>query len=280
MTKKGIVNVYEMDNLKKEVKTLRRSIEDLTKIIKDLVGNNTNIDIKKTNIINNNVDNENKTAKTKQKKVKRECIEKVQYDFLIKEIKEHITDDNKKFNLLLVISILFYTGLRISEVIALNKTQILELFTKEELNVYCSKSNENRTIYLFKETQTKMLNDIFNIKNDEFFNKIDEKGFISSYNNKLTERTISHWMRPFFDKLGEKFGDKRNNDNKIKGSQWSFHSFRTNLINHFIRNGININDVSKLIGHSDIKTTFEYYRNKKPTKIEVYEIYKKSNLLL
>jgi len=280
MTNKGQVNIYEMNNLKKEVKSLKKSIEDLTKIIKEHVKNNTILDNNKPNIINNNVNNDNKTAKPKQKKVKRECIEKEHFDFLIKEIKELINDDNKKFNLLLIISILFYTGLRISEVISLNKTQILELFTKEELDVFCSKSNENRKIYLFKETQNKILNDIFNIKNDEFFNKIDEKGFISSYNNKLTERTISHWMRPFFNKLGEKFGDKRNNDNKIKGSQWSFHSFRTNLINHFIRNGININDISKLIGHSDIKTTFEYYRNKQPTKTEVYEIYKKSNLLL
>jgi len=276
MTNKGIINIYEINNLKKEVKTLRKSIDDLTNFIKENVKNNAILNNKNPIIIN---ENENKTIKPKQKKVKRECIEKQHFEFLIKEIKENINDDNKKFNLLLVNTILFYTGLRISEVISLNKTQILELFTNEELNVFCSKSNENRKIYLFKETQNKILNDIFNMKNGDFFNKIDEKGFVSSYKNKLTERAISHWMRPLFNKLGVKFGDKRNNDPKIKGSQWSFHSFRTNLINHFIRNGININDISKLIGHSDVKTTLEYYRNKQPTKTEVYEIYKKSNLL-
>jgi site-specific recombinase XerD len=265
MPKKVLINKSELDGIKKQLK-------DISQILLNITNNN---------IITNNNKKTDKISDEKPKKIKklnRQCIEEEQFNIIINEIKK-IEEESKRDSLLLLNCILFYSGLRVSEALLLNKDNIIELFEKESFNCYCSKTNDMRKIYLYKETQTKILN-ILNTNYEDFIKNLHENVFIMTFNNsKLTYHTAFYWMQPIFKILGLKYGDKILNDPDIKLSQWSFHSYRTNYINQAIRSGININDVSSMVGHNNICTTLKYSRIKNPTKDETYKNLKKMGLL-
>ena len=89
-----------------------------------------------------------KDRKNRIRLVKRECIDYDMFKFLIKKIKDHEDDDDKIGKMILLNSLLYYTGLRISEVLLINKKNLIELFEKEKYNAYCPKTKTTRLIYL------------------------------------------------------------------------------------------------------------------------------------
>jgi integrase len=71
-----------------------------------------------------------KNKKIIHKKVLRKPINKDAFEYLLLKIDELETEDIVKFNKKLLNVILYYTGLRISEVLLLNKKNIVELYNK------------------------------------------------------------------------------------------------------------------------------------------------------
>lgn len=215
---------------------------------------------KKKQDINNIIDmnNSNNMIKKERKtKIKRQCINKDILNYLIEMIEFIENDDKKIFNMILLNTLLYFTGCRIGEILILNKSNIKELFEKEEYNIYCPKTKTNRKIYLSLDGKNSILNYLkFNTEND-FFNKLDEKGLVNLYNNKLDKRISYYWMEKYFKLLTENYYNNQNPNNEIV---FNFHSFRTNYINTMCRASDNIDEVSKLIGHKNIYTTFIYWR--------------------
>lgn len=218
----------------------------------------------------NNKNNDKDIEKTKKHKktrvhlVKRECIDYDMFKFLIRKIKGHEEDDEKMFNLILLNSLLYYTGLRISEVLLINKKNLVELFEKEKYNAYCPKTKTRRLIYLDKETKEDLLSN-FDFDCDDknyiekeriFFDKLSDEGLINLYKNKLNLRTAYLWMDKYFKLLTYKFSD---NKTDLGGSPFSFHSYRTNFINKVCRSS-DMDTAADLIGHKDASTTFIYWR--------------------
>lgn len=273
MTKKANININELETLKKEVKNNNKEIKELKNLVSELC----NI-IKNNNIIKNTNDNKDikKTPKTKTNKTKkapRNGIFKEHYDIIINSIKSDINDEDIKFKLLLINTILFYTGLRISEVLIFTKQDIIDFFDKCEILAFIPKQNKNKKMKIPQETIKSILDNVFNLNYEDFINKIDDNGL------KFANRTIYHYMKPIFYKLSLKYGDKKDNDDKIRCSQWSFHSYRTGFINDLINNNFNLNQVQKFIGHENPQTTLKYIRNKDLTDNEIYEMYKKTDRL-
>ena len=95
------------------------------------------------------------------------------------------------------------------------------------------------------------------INEKDFFDKLDEKGLVNLYNWKLDKRISYYWMVQYFKLLTEKFYNQSNPDNELV---FNFHSYRTNYINSLCRASNNFDEVSKLVGHKNIYTTFIYWR--------------------
>jgi site-specific recombinase XerD len=190
--------------------------------------------------------------KKRQKRNLRQCINKEIFDHLlnlidITEINEHV-----KFNMKLLNLLLYYTGLRISEVLLLNKLNILELVNNGKLNVYCKKTNDFRTVFLMGQHKEKFKKHL----GDMNLNDMHTKGIVNQYNNKLTERTAENWMNNYWDLLVNHFGGKTDT---LKGRTFSFHSYRVNFINEVVRSS-DLDKACKIIGHKDPCTTLIYFR--------------------
>ena len=96
--------------------------------------------------------------------------------------------------------LLYYTGLRINEILLLNKKNILSLIKFEKLDVYCKKTKDYRTVFLQGEIKNKFLSH-FNLEKD-----IHELGLVNKHQKKLTFLTAFRWMDKYFDMLEKEFG--------------------------------------------------------------------------
>ena len=186
---------------------------------------------------------------------KRRCIEKHIFNFILSEIDKNVDnfDSNVVFNKKLLNVLLYYTGLRINEVLLLTKKDIVKLITFGKLDVYCKKTGDFRTVFLQGTTKESFLSHFPNI---ELCDKIHNLGLVNKWNKKLQNRTAEHWMYPYFDMLEEKYGGQVA---LLKGRAWGFHSYRVNFINQIVRSA-DLDMASKIIGHKNPATTLIYFR--------------------
>lgn len=216
--------------------------------------------IKNNDIID--IKTEKKEKKTeKKRKNKRKCLDEEKFNFLLKKIKENEKNEIICFNMLLLNNLLFFTGLRISEVMILNKENIKELFEKGTFNAYCKKTNTYRQIYLENSMKTKFLNnfDIKEEKIEDFFKKINKNGIVSNKQQKINMRTCYKWMDPYFKLLLLKYGGAIDG---LNGNPWGFHSYRYYFITDFlIKSKFNVNLTAKAVGHKSPSTTLIYYNS-------------------
>ena len=108
-------------------------------------------------ITNNNSNSTNQTTtKPKKKKVKnlRCSIERRHFNFLMEEIEKEKSEPTIKFNKKLLNAMCYFSGLRLNEVLLLNKKNFEELFDIGKLNVYCKKTDSHRWIYLKGNTRS------------------------------------------------------------------------------------------------------------------------------
>lgn len=208
---------------------------------------------------NNNVINDIKKDINESKtRIKRQCITKDILNDLIGMIKSKETNEKKIFNLILLNTLLYLTGCRISEILVLNKSNIEKLISDGKYSAYCSKTKTKRTIYLNQEGKEFILNNL-GMNEKDLYNNLDDKGLTNIYNNKLDKRTSYNWMDNYFKLLTEKYYNPSNqNDNNELA--FNYHSFRTNFINQMCRINDNFDEVSRLVGHKNPYTTFIYWR--------------------
>jgi integrase len=193
-----------------------------------------------------------------KKNIKR-AIDEDKFNFIIDKLKSDVYDDKVLFNLLLLNTLLYYTGSRISEILLMNKNNIEELLKSKSFNSFCKKTQDYRTLYITTQIINKILN-IFNLKNiNQLIKKIDVKGLINSVNKKLDLRTSTRYMERFFHLLQSNYGGGYDN---LKGCCFGFHSYRVNFINQVITK-FNIDKANVMIGHKNINTTLIYFRKLK-----------------
>jgi len=144
-----------------------------------------------------------------------------------------------------ILTLSFYCGLRAKELAGLKVGDIINdnLNIKPEVELYKTKNDKHRTLYLSNTTVIKVLNDYLKsietlILNDPLFKS--QKGFHFSANS------MSQLMKNLFKNAGSEF------------EGCSSHSGRRTLITKVVNSGVSLNKVKEIAGHSSISTTLEY----------------------
>jgi integrase len=238
---------------------------DNIKIIKNI----KTVKTKKTTKHIHNVKTIKVQKTTKRKRNLRSCIDKEVLDYLLELIEQNESDEHVKFNMKLLNILLYYTGLRINELLLLNKLNILELFDRGKLNVFCKKTNDFRTVFLKGNLKIKCINHL----GSTTIQKMNDKGIVNKWNNPITLRTAINWMNDYWDKLELKFGGKTD---ILKGRAFGFHSYRINFINQVVRSG-DLDQASKIIGHKNPLTTLIYFRRLENKEEDVVDILDNAN---
>lgn len=190
--------------------------------------------------------------KPKKKYPKKIWIEKEDFEMLNNILDETYNNNRVKwFNLKLLYHLLYWSGLRISEALALSHKQIIDYINGQSIQVVISKTYSTRSLLNTKSIYEKF--EYFRKHQDE----ISEVGFCNSYGGKLTFRQAQKWSFPLMYKLQmQKFG-KVENPNKLL---ITLHSFRCSFINRLIRSNVPLPDVSQIVHHKNISTTMGYLR--------------------
>jgi site-specific recombinase XerD len=225
----------------------------------------------------NNLENKliKKPKKKIEKKIPRKGIDKEGFKYIINLIRKKEENETKKFNLILLHCLLRYTGLRVNEVLNMNKHDIESLLRTEQIEVFCSKTKENRLVVLFKKEKKEFLNFIDEKNENELIDKINILGIVNTENKKLSTMDAFRWSKPYFKELENKLGGVPNNT-KIKGPLFGLHSYRIEYINYCLKLGIHIDLVAQLIGHKNLQTTLIYVRKQKPLLKELKSHFEKN----
>lgn len=159
-------------------------------------------------------------------KLSPKSLSRIEVNRLIREIDR---EDNVRD--MAIVQLFLNTGIRLSELVALNKEDIEISERKGELLVHNGKGNKSRRIPLNKEAR-RAINKYLNERNDTI-----EALFISNRAKRLSVRSVQH----IFEKKGV-----------------NVHALRHTFITHLIRNGIDTSIVQSLSGHSSAEMLFRY----------------------
>lgn len=169
-------------------------------------------------------------------------IHKVKTAFIIKETFtdeniEKMRDECKNIRNLAMIELLFSTGIRVGELVNLNKKDIN---FEDRSCIVQGKGNKQREVYFDARTKIHLIQ-YLNIRNDD-----TEALFVSR--NKPHQRLSISGVELIVRKLG-----MNTNINKVHP-----HKFRRTLATMAIDKGMPIEQVQKLLGHVKIETTMHY----------------------
>jgi len=150
-------------------------------------------------------------------------------------VRNELSDENVSkllrkttLNTKLLIMILAYTGLRVSEVLQVKKSDFLE-----NKFLVIGKGNKKRWVYFPKDKKAKLF---------QYINNLGIK------NGKLFDYNSASYLHRIISKAGKDILDRR----------LTPHDFRHYFASRMINNGMDIYTLSKLLGHSSVTTTSIY----------------------
>lgn len=142
-----------------------------------------------------------------------------------------------------IIEVMYGCGLRVSEVISLN---ISEIYFKDEFIKVFGKGSKERLIPIGKKTLNEMLLYIQGERMHQDINpKYSDKVFISARGSSLTRQSVFLLVKS----LAEKAGIKKT---------ISPHTLRHSFATHLLEGGADLRAVQQMLGHSSISTTEIY----------------------
>ncbi len=136
----------------------------------------------------------------------------------------------------LILSLLYSSGLRVSEVVSL---KVNDIDLKDRTIRIRGKGNKDR-IVLFDQKTKKLLKEYLHERSQE-----SEYLFLNRFGNPLTPRYIQITIKKYATKAGIK---KKVTPHILR------HSFAT----HLLKNGVDIRAIQQLLGHSNLSTTQIY----------------------
>lgn len=164
--------------------------------------------------------------------IKYQKVKRMPYSSVdIEKLKENCTNDRDKA----IISFLLSTGCRISEVCALNRTDID--YENKECTVL-GKGNKERTVFL-DDVTAMLLKRYIEGRNDQL-----EALFIGKGSMRLTPGGVRHMLHKVADRA------------EVKNTHP--HRFRRTLATSLLDHGMPIQEVAVLLGHDKIDTTMTY----------------------
>jgi site-specific recombinase XerD len=149
------------------------------------------------------------------------------------------------------IALLFlHTGLRISELAALNVGDVFVTARKGEITVRCGKNSKQRKIPLNADIREVMQAYLSGPRNP------DEPLFKSQRGSRISTGAIDHLIRQIADDAGV---------------EMSCHTLRHSCLTRLLHSGADIVTVAEVAGHSRLETTRRYTLPSQDVKIEAME---------
>ena len=155
-----------------------------------------------------------------------------------------------------IISVLYSCGLRVSELINLNLTN---LYLDEDIIRIMGKGRKERLVPIGKNGKLDLENYINNVR-PELSRRSDSKGivFLSNRGRELSRKTIWNIVKVII-------------KNTINKKNISPHTFRHSYATHLLEGGADLRIVQELLGHSNISTTQIYTHIDKTYLKEVHK---------
>lgn len=160
---------------------------------------------------------------------------KILPEVLTKEEAQKLVNSSTNIKHKLILKLLYGCGLRVSEVINLNKSDLN--FNEKLVHVRLAKGKKDRFVKM-PESISKELESYYNLLAEETL-------FPSTRKGKLTTAAIQA--------IVEKAGKKANITKRVYP-----HLLRHSFATHLLEQGTDLRIIQKLLGHSDIKTTQIY----------------------
>jgi len=136
----------------------------------------------------------------------------------------------------LILTLLYSTGLRVSELIKLQITAIDE----EERTIRVRGKGEKDRLVIFDENTLNLIHEYLSKRNSE-----SEYIFVSQRGNTLTSRYIQLMIK--------EYANEANITKKVTP-----HVLRHSFATHLLKNGVDIRAIQQLLGHSNLSTTQIY----------------------
>ncbi|KYC54329.1 MAG: putative tyrosine recombinase XerC-like protein [Candidatus Methanofastidiosum methylothiophilum] len=147
-----------------------------------------------------------------------------------------------------IIRILYSTGLRVSELVKLNKNDI----KTESIHVVSGKGSKDRIVFVDSKTR-EMIEEYLSQRKDN-----NEALFISTHDERISPRTIQWTIKKYAKECGI---DKKVTPHVLR------HSFAT----HMLEGDADIVVIKELLGHSNLSTTQIYTHITDERRKKVYE---------
>ena len=267
----------ELQNIKNELQKEKREKE---KVIKQLRKFMQNQKLKNASKYKEQQDREQKKTKILQRKrlSKRDIITRKEFfEMLAYTSKTNVKASRIRAALIL----LFYTGLRVSNLLVLTIDDVNQLLTKQTVTLPLIKRGPcDHRLFLspdFIKTVKDHGQDCFNIiiKNrqqqgaspSDFFFSIAYKKNINGLQPEKQNKPLSRTS------FTEEINRVMCNIGKRNDKKFSSHSFRTTLITNLIQNGVASENVRKIVGHQNLDSTAGYDRSTFSGK-DIQKVYK------
>ncbi|NMC59198.1 MAG: tyrosine-type recombinase/integrase [Candidatus Methanofastidiosa archaeon] len=168
--------------------------------------------------------------------------------FLTKEEMALLLEAPNKLRDKCIIRILYSTGLRVSELVKLNKNDI----KTESIHVVSGKGSKDRNVFVDPKTR-EMIGEYISQRSDS-----NDALFVSSQEERISPRTIQWTIKKYSNKCGI---EKKVTPHVLR------HSFAT----HMLEGDADIVVIKELLGHSNLSTTQIYTHITDERRKKVYE---------
>lgn len=154
-----------------------------------------------------------------------------------------------------MLELLYATGIRVSELIALNVSDV----SIEMGYIRCRSNNKERIIPLYPVAVSSINDYLEKSRGFMLANPNEEALFVNCYGNRLT--------RQGFWKLIKYYKEKANISREITP-----HTLRHSFAAHLLENGADLKSIQEMMGHSDISSTQVYTQLIKNRISQVYKM--------
>lgn len=193
-----------------------------------------------------NVENIRKVLSIKSKKLPKKVIDFLTEEELQKLFNSIDTSTKIGGRNLTILSLLYDTGARASEIINL---KISDIHLEEKYIILTGKGNKQRIVPIMENTKQLLIK------------HIEENNIVNGYLFNINGKRFSQYTLL---KIVNKYA--KNIDKNI-----SPHTFRHTRAVHLLDKGVNLVYIQELLGHSSITTTMEYAKVIEKSKIEAIE---------
>lgn len=176
-----------------------------------------------------------------------------EYTRLIEMLDEPGSSKHIQSVLKILFTILFITGLRLSEALNMSYSDYKAYSSGERVIVDTVKTHTTREL-LSTPKLVERLKRVLDSTDPSIFDSA--RGFVTTHGTRVSVRRAEKYLYPYMHRLETELRGHVDNPAKLR---YNSHSFRVGYITRMTRH-IPLTDVSYVVGHTNVETTLKYTR--------------------